>query len=230
MKLFDLDSPLMQGLSKMADLMWLNILTILCCLPIVTVGPALTALNYMALKIVRNEECYITKGYFTSFKRNFIQGTIIWLIFLVIIAVLGCDFYIMSQKGDQVGTVTYILVMASSIFVLFALMFVFPILAKFDNSIFRTIKNALLVSAVQFPKTIAMIVMYVIPVLLFIYIPQIIPLVLMFGLAIPAWLSAKMYNRFFQKLEDQIMENNKPADGEAAEEDEHIFSDEQIIQ
>ena len=193
-------------------------------------GPALTALNYMALKIVRNEECYITKGYFTSFKRNFIQGTIIWLIFLVIIAVLGCDFYIMSQKGDQVGTVTYILVMASSIFVLFALMFVFPILAKFDNSIFRTIKNALLVSAVQFPKTIAMIVMYVIPVLLFIYIPQIIPLVLMFGLAIPAWLSAKMYNRFFQKLEDQIMENNKPADGEAAEEDEHIFSDEQIIQ
>ena len=229
MKLFDLDSPLMQGLSKMADLMWLNILTILCCLPIVTVGPALTALNYMALKIVRNEECYITKGYFTSFKRNFIQGTIIWLIFLVIIAVLGCDFYIMSQKGDQVGTVTYILVMASSIFVLFALMFVFPILAKFDNSIFRTIKNALLVSAVQFPKTIAMIVMYVIPVLLFIYIPQIIPLVLMFGLAIPAWLSAKMYNRFFQKLEDQIMENNKPADGEAAEEDEHIFSDEQII-
>ena len=75
-----------------------------------------------------------------------------------------------------------------------------------------------------------MIVMYVIPVLLFIYIPQIIPLVLMFGLAIPAWLSAKMYNRFFQKLEDQIMENNKPADGEAAEEDEHIFSDEQIIQ
>ncbi len=230
MKLFDLDSPLMQGLSKMADLMWLNILTILCCLPIVTVGPALTALNYMALKIVRNEECYITKGYFTSFKRNFIQGTIIWLIFLVIIAVLGCDFYIMSQKGEQVGTVTYILVMASSIFVLFALMFVFPILAKFDNSIFRTIKNALLVSAVQFPKTIAMIVMYVIPVLLFIYIPQIIPLVLMFGLAIPAWLSAKMYNRFFQKLEDQIMENNKPADGEAAEEDEHIFSDEQIIQ
>ena len=230
MKLFDLDSPLMQGLSKMADLMWLNILTILCCLPIVTVGPALTALNYMALKIVRNEECYITKGYFTSFRRNFIQGTIIWLIFLVIIAVLGCDFYIMSQKGDQVGTVTYILVMASSIFVLFALMFVFPILAKFDNSIFRTIKNALLVSAVQFPKTIAMIVMYVIPVLLFIYIPQIIPLVLMFGLAIPAWLSAKMYNRFFQKLEDQIMENNKPADGEAAEEDEHIFSDEQIIQ
>ena len=112
MKLFDLDSPLMQGLSKMADLMWLNILTILCCLPIVTVGPALTALNYMALKIVRNEECYITKGYFTSFKRNFIQGTIIWLIFLVIIAVLGCDFYIISQnkiiKQCQCFSISYL--------------------------------------------------------------------------------------------------------------------------
>ena len=71
MKFFNLDSPVMQALGKMADLMWLNILTLIFCIPVVTVGASLTAMHYMALKIVRNEECYITKGFFKSFKENF---------------------------------------------------------------------------------------------------------------------------------------------------------------
>ena len=70
MKIFDLDSPLMQFLNKMADLLWLNILTFICCIPIVTIGASLTAMHYMALKMVRNEECYITRGFFKSFKEN----------------------------------------------------------------------------------------------------------------------------------------------------------------
>ena len=80
MKFFNLDSPVMQALGKMADLMWLNILTLICCIPVVTAGASLTAMHYMALKIVRNEECYITKGFFKSFKENFKQATLIWLL------------------------------------------------------------------------------------------------------------------------------------------------------
>lgn len=56
MKLFDIEGPLMQGLTKIADLMILNLLTILCCLPIFTIGAALTALHYQVLKMVRHEE------------------------------------------------------------------------------------------------------------------------------------------------------------------------------
>ena len=40
MKLFNLDSPLMQFLNKVADLMWLNVLTLICCIPIVKIGRA----------------------------------------------------------------------------------------------------------------------------------------------------------------------------------------------
>ena len=67
-KFFNLDSPLMVFLSKMADLMILNIITLLLCLPIITAGDAMTALYYMTIKIVRGEECYIVRGYFKSFK------------------------------------------------------------------------------------------------------------------------------------------------------------------
>ena len=68
MKLFDLDSPVMRFLSKMADLMILNILTMICCLPLFTAGAAFTALHYVCLKMVRNEEGYIAKSYFKAFK------------------------------------------------------------------------------------------------------------------------------------------------------------------
>ena len=60
MKLFDLDSPLTQALNKVADLLWLNVLTMICCIPVVTAGASLTALHYMALKMARNEECYLS--------------------------------------------------------------------------------------------------------------------------------------------------------------------------
>ena len=142
MRLFNLDSPLMQALNKMADLLWLNILTMICCIPIITVGPSLTALHYMALKIARDEECYITRDYFKSFRLNFRQGTIIWLIELFLILILAGDFYIMRNTEMQFGNVISIILVVVAVLLLFTSTFVFPVLAKFDNTIPRTIKNA----------------------------------------------------------------------------------------
>ena len=54
-RLFSLDSPLFSFLSKVADLMLLNILTLICCLPIFTVGASMTELHYVVIKIFRDE-------------------------------------------------------------------------------------------------------------------------------------------------------------------------------
>ena len=101
MKIFDLDSPLMNVLNKMADLMWLNILTLICCIPVITAGAALTSMHYVALKIVRNEESYITRSFFKSFKTNFRQATLIWLLLMLVAAILGGDYYIITKSGMQ---------------------------------------------------------------------------------------------------------------------------------
>lgn len=227
MKFFSLDSPLMQALNKMADLMWLNVLTILCCIPVVTVGASLTAMHYMLLKIVRNEETYITRGFFKSFKDNFRQATVIWLIQLVVTILLAGDFYIMYKSETQFHVVFQALLMVVVVITVFTSTFVYPVLAKFDNSIFRTIKNAFYMSILQLPKTIAMIILSILPLVLAVIAPSIIPIVLMFGVSIPAFLFAKMYNKFFMKLEDKVNERNAPEEGsEETGEDERIFKDE----
>lgn len=227
MKLFDLDSPLISVLNKVADLMWLNILTLICCLPIFTAGASLTAMHYMALKIVRNEECYITRGFFKSFKENFKQGTAIWFLLLLAVGVLAGDFYIITKTDMEFHNVIKVIIMAAAMLVLFTATFVFPVLAKFENTLKRTLKNAFIMSILQFPKTILMIVLNVVPILAGALIYQIIPLVFLFGLSGPAWISAMLYNKFFQKLEDQILAENAPEVVKTeGEEDERIFKDE----
>lgn len=227
MKFLDIDGPLIQFLSKMADLMWLNILTMVCCIPIITAGASLTALNYMALKIVRGEECYITKGFFKSFKDNFRQSTIIWCFFLLVAAVIGTDYRIMMNTELGESKVMKILIIAAAALVLFTFMFVFPVQAKFVNSVRRTIWNAFVFSVFQFPKTALMVVLYVIPLVIWYFFPYIFPVIFVFCLSLPAFLSAKLYNNFFLSLEEKILAQNDGEQSEAEEgEEERIFKDE----
>ena len=239
MKFLSLDSPLMNILGKMADLMWLNILTMICCIPVFTAGAALTALNYMALKIVRNEECYITKGYFKSFKENFKQGTAIWFIVLLAAAVIAGDIYIIVKEPVELPNFFKYVIMFVGILAIMTTIFVFPVLAKFENTIMGTLRNAFFMSIWQFPKTVLMLVFIAAPVVLLFVSYRIFPFIFLFGFSVPAWGAALLYNKTFRKIEDRLLggenteENAEEGEasaedgtGEKPEEDERIFKDE----
>lgn len=217
----------MQVLGRMADLLWLNALTLICCIPIVTIGASLTAMHYVALKMARNEDCYVTRSFFKSFKENFKQATLIGLLLLLVLLVLVGDFIIMNQSDIEINSVFRAIIIAVSVLVLFTALYVFPVLAKFENTLWRTIKNAFFMSIMQFPKTVIMIVLYLAPLALLLYVYQMAPLAFFFGISVPAWLSAKLYSKLFQKLEDQILEaSGVKAEENEEGEDERIFRDE----
>ena len=226
MKIFDLDSPLMNVLNKMADLMWLNILTLISCIPVITAGAALTSMHYVALKIVRNEESYITRSFFKSFKTNFRQATLIWLLLMLVAAILGGDYYIITKSGMQFSQVLVVLIMAAGVLVICTSLYVFPVLAKFDNTIMGTIRNAFIMSILQLPKTVVMFVMAFFPLIIYLVSLRLIPIIFLFGFSLPAYASAMLYNKFFQKLEDQLLSEQEPAPEISPEEDERVFHDE----
>lgn len=223
--IFNLDSPLMRALGRMADLLILNLLTLLFCLPIVTAGASLTACHYMALKMARGEETYVIKGFFKSFKENLKQGCIIGVLLLVVAVILISDLMILNGMEFAYKTPLKVVILVVGVIVLFTATFIFPTLAKFDNPTFRTIKNAFVISVLQFPKTIVMIVLNLIPVAMLLII-QIAPLSFLFGFSVPAYVSAFMYKKFFKKLEDQIHVNNGDVpQNEDADSEERIFFD-----
>ncbi|MBR4084918.1 MAG: YesL family protein [Lachnospiraceae bacterium] len=229
MRFFDYDSPLMSALTKVANLMILNLLTLICCIPVITAGAALTALHYMCLKMVRNEDSYIVKGYFVAFKESFKQATKVWLVLLLIILVLAGDFLIINLSGIQFPYWFHVVFYVVGIIALFECMMVFPIMGKFENTTLRTMKNALIISVAKFPITILMVVMNIVPIAIVLYFLQIVPIALMFGFAVPAYFSEKLLNKYFKKLEEHILEAqglNKP-DATEEEDDgvEKIFND-----
>ncbi len=230
MKMFAFDSPLMNLLNKISDLMILNVLAFLCCLPIVTAGASLTALHYMALKIVRDEETSISKGFFKSFRGNFKQATVIWLILMVLFAVIIGDFIItwnMTSIFYQILRGVFTVVAA---LLLFEFAFVFPVLSKFANDTKTTMKNALVISIVQFPKTIVMVLLPVAFIALIWFFPVMVPIVFLFGMSVSAFIAAMMYNKFFVRMEERIlaaMPQDTSENGEG--EDAPIFTDESRI-
>ncbi|MCQ2081159.1 MAG: YesL family protein [Lachnospiraceae bacterium] len=207
-KFFNLDSPFMVGLTKVADLMIVNFLALLCCIPIFTIGASMTALHYVCLKIVRNEENYITRMFFKSFKENFKQATIIWLIEVVVIGLFGLDLWILGHTEANYPDWFRTALLAMG-FLVFALsLYTFPLLAKFDNPVKVTIKNSALVSLMIWPKTIISMICWAIPIVIVFYAPQILPIDFCFGLSGPVFLCAILYNKPFKKLEPDSEEKN----------------------
>lgn len=228
-KIFDLDSPLVRMLNKVADLMWLNILTLICCIPIFTIGASMTACHYVALKIRRNEEGYIAREFFKSFKMNFKQATLIWMVSLFLIVILVTDFVIMRTNPEvEIGYWVEVLLMVTALLLSFTLCWVFAMLAKFTNTTKATLKNAFALSLMNFPKTILMIICYIIPVVVALFFIQAFPFVLLFGISAPVFVSALLYNKNFKRLEEKILariEAEKGPEEESGEEDERIFRD-----
>lgn len=201
-KLFNLDSPWMRGLSKLADLAVLNIVTLICCIPVFTIGTSLTALHYVLLKMARDEEGKILSAYVKSWKENFRQATILWLIMLAVILILAGDVLILRYTQLDFPAVLKVLMIAAVIFIYMVSCYIFPVLARYENTIKNTVKNALLMSVLSLPKTILMMVLYLIPVIICL-IPMLIPLVLFFGLSAPAYLAAKLYSGTFKRFEPE---------------------------
>lgn len=208
--IFNLESPIMQGLSKLADLVWLNILTFICCIPIVTIGASLTAQHYVVLKMVRNEEGYITRSFFKSFKENFKQATCIWLIFFAFILMFIGDVYIFAYSEIEFPKFLVIVVGAFALIVALVFVYVFPVLSKFDNSVKNTIKNSFMIAVISLPKTILMLLIYILPVaIVYLSSYRLLPVAALFGFSGTAYLSALLYNKVFKRFEP---EEEKAAD------------------
>ena len=152
-----MDSPLMRFLTKIADLMVLNILFCVTSIPLITIGASWTALYSVTLKMVRDEEGSVSRSYFRSFRQNFRQATLLWLGVLVVLALLVLDIRVLN--GMAGGTAPGLLRVGVEILALLGIMvlqYLFPSLARFEASLADTLKNACVMALAYLPKTALM--------------------------------------------------------------------------
>lgn len=221
--MFKLDSPLISFLNKVADIMVLNFMFLLFCVPVFTAGASYTAAYYMGFKMVKNEESYIIKGFWKAFRENFKQATIIWLIVLVFAGLIAGDYYIVFYSGMEFESWMNIAMVAVTILALMGIVFMFPLQARYTNTVKNTIKNAFLMALAHLPTVFLLIAVYAVPVLIYAFLPQLLPalFLLSFGLIIyfKSFILLKVFNKY-----ENIM---AARDGEAQEDgpDGGIFTE-----
>ncbi len=202
------------------DLMLLNILWIVCSLPLITAGTSACAAFSVLLKLARKEPVHTAKDFFKAFKVNFKQGLVLGLIALGAAAILYVDFsFAMLQDGKMkiVFLIIYGFVMA--VYLIF-LTYVFPLQARYENTVKAQIKNSFLLTFCAPGKTLKIWIIYAIPVALIVFLPLEILLYIaifyfLFGLTLPAYFSSKTFRQVFDIFVKDNTNNDKRRSEEA---------------
>ena len=217
-RFFNMDNKFFVFMGRVADLLLLNFLCILCCIPVVTAGASITALYYVTLKMARDEESYIARSFFHSFKQNFKQATIINIIMLLTAAVLFIDLRIARAGSGAMYKGLFSLFIAFALIYAMILLYIYPILSKFFNSVKNTFVNAFLMSVRHLPLTLLMLVISASPLLLmwlFAYVSYaqftsiLIMLFILMGFSTLAYWKSKIFVKIFDNYipKDENEEN-----------------------
>ena len=148
---FNPDSPFFQFMNSLAAFIGLNVIFLITCLPIFTIGPALTALYTVTLKEARKEGGYIFSNYFKAFKENFRQSAAAFLIQLVLALVFLFNAHFWGEQNTVLGNALMFVMTALLVVLALTFMYCYPLMARFDNTLTQSMKNAFFV-AITHPK------------------------------------------------------------------------------
>ena len=204
MKLFDPDSRLMQFLSRVADLLVLNLLWLICCVPVVTAGASTTAMYHVLRHWQDGEGPSVARDFFRSFRDDFRQATPVFLILLLPTVSLVLSFPAIFQGGAEVPFYLRVMWMISALLVTFAVSYVYPLMSHFDDTLLHTIRNALILSFAKLPRTLLVCALNLLPLAVLLLNPAFFVNSLIFWLliggALIAALNAAILRPVFRKM------------------------------
>ena len=201
----DSESRLSQVMGTAWQLIGLNVLVLVCCLPVITAGDAFTAMHYVLLKLVRKEESYLAKDYFHSFTSNFKQATVLWLVKLAFLLPLGLQLGLaLSGEETVLPGAAHWMVFIAGFAVTVLLAFVFPLQSHFANTVPAVLGNSMRLGLAKFPRAFVMAFIWVLPVFLLLHVLALFPLVLLLGISLPGYLCCRLYEPVFAELEKEL--------------------------
>lgn len=181
---------------KLADLMVLSGLWLLCCLPVVTIGPSTAALYYSVNKrFGQKAEDNPSALFFHSFKDNLKQGILLTIIYIVFCGFIAFDIAA-SRNGIAGFTLpegyemfAYVLILP----VVFTVFYIFPCISRYSNTVKNSLMNSFLLSATHIGHTVCLVLMNAVTALACVFFP---PVVLVLP-ALCTLLSSKLIEKDF---------------------------------
>ncbi|MBQ9928202.1 MAG: YesL family protein [Lachnospiraceae bacterium] len=213
MKFFSVDSPLYRFMMKFLDVLKLNFMWILFSLPIITIGASSVAAMSVALKMVDDEEGYIGRSFIKAFKENWKQGIVLGVLTFVAAYAVYLDFQLFEAvEGNPI--MFLIIGMVSCFIVILALIYAYPLMARYENSIVKTIQNSYKIARKYFGRTVLLVFLLAVEFVIFQFNSTMVFFGIIIGPAFMIFTVAAISKRIFQEIEKEpgavIKKSSKP--------------------
>ena len=226
--LFNLDNPIMQMLARIGDLILLSIITLVLCLPIVTFGPAVTALFKTVYALTLDTCGAVIPTYFRAFRDNFKQSGIAGAAMLLVLASLVCDVLLLRTyyAGNLGNTYKALLAVVTilALLILSLTAYLFPLISRYNNTLSEHLRNAAILMIMNFPRTLLMVLVHLLPLLALYFQPDFVLRTLIFWPLLAPGLIAQadswLLLPVFEKLEKELAEYHAKESEAPEEEDE----------
>lgn len=226
--LFSYDGPVFTIINRLSNIIVLNVLWLICCVPVITAGASTTALYFVSMKLVNGEDAHIVKDFFRSFKQNFLQSTVIWIGLVLFGAFIVYDLYIALYVDIGINNILVPVTFFFTMVYAMIFVYIFALQSKFVNKIRHTLKNAIILSLRHLPWTVLLIAGHVLEGF-FIYktltnstlFATLLPVWIFFGVALFAYGFSFIYVKIFNIYIKRNEETEEPEEERAS--DENIF-------
>ena len=202
-RFFDVNNPVMRSLSTMVDLAIVNLMTVLFAVPIITAGGAFSSMNYVLLHLYRNEEGYLHKMFLKSFKDNFRQGVVLGLLVIVIGVVTAADLWVLRSMNSKATTALMVVITVVAVYLVTTSVYAFALQSRYENTVTGTIANAFRLSIAHLPRTIGMMITWILWILTLWYLHKAALLAfLLYGFTLPGYMCMLLYEPIFRSMEN----------------------------
>ena len=161
-------------------------------------------MNHVLLHLVRKDETYVTRMFWSSFKTNFRQGIPEGLLVMAVSAITAIDMWALHSAESRLATLMMMIITIIALFLAATFVYMFALQSRYVNTVRGTIVNAARLAIGNLPKTVGMIIIWLIWVLILVYLHRAAPAFFMlYGLSLPGYLCAMLYNGVFNNLETE---------------------------
>ena len=197
--IFNPDSKFFQYCNMAADLLLLNILAVICSLPIITIGATSTSMYFVLYKMSNGDDAHLFRCFFKAFKQNFAQATVLWCIYLVLGGSLLSGGYLLMQNNQLIHSPFPFFLFFGIVVIFISLSWVFILQSRYQNSALNTIKNSIIFGISQLKTTIFLILLNLIPLLSLAFLSAAWPFFALIGFSITGFLQVLCSKRVFMK-------------------------------
>lgn len=200
---FQMDSPFFQFMNTLATFIGLNVLFLLLCLPVVTIGPAITTLYTTTMQEAREEYSSVFATFFQAFKKNFFQSTLAFFLYLFLALVFLFNAIFWGKQGTLLGTILLLVMVLALLITAISFSYTFPLIARFQNSLKQTLKNSIFLSLLHQKQTVCVIGIPLLAIIICFVIPQAKIFMLLLGFSFIAYCNSFLFIRVFSQYEQQ---------------------------